>query len=188
MIICIDPGHGGRDPGGGTAPGLFVEKELVLSISAYQAELLRQKGFEVVMTREGDQTVEPGRRDRLIRTSGADLAISNHINACGNPKARGLEIFRSIYSSPAAAEAIAAAILACGLVGPRTGLPVIQTRTLPRNPRKDYYHVHRETGAVPVVLIEYGFATNPNDAGILARGWQVMAAAVVEAIESLGVK
>ena len=52
MKICLDPGHGGKDPGAVNEG--FKEKDIVLNIALKLAEILKVKGIEVFLTRDGD--------------------------------------------------------------------------------------------------------------------------------------
>ncbi|MFD2170989.1 N-acetylmuramoyl-L-alanine amidase family protein [Tumebacillus lipolyticus] len=95
-IICIDPGHGGYDPGA-CADGVR-EKEITLQIGLQLRDLLRQAGFQVIMTRDSDAS--PGgyrqidadlrERCRISNTAGANVFLSLHVNAGGG---RGAELY-----------------------------------------------------------------------------------------------
>lgn len=171
-VLIIDPGHGGRDPGGGSN-AFFLEKDLVLQISLYQAERFRQLGVSVELTRMDDVTLEPGPRTKRVRDSGARYCISNHINAGGG---RGVETIHSIYNDGKLATAICNAIEEAGMPKRR-----VFTRSLPDNSKKDYYFMHRDTGSVTTIIIEYGFADNADDAERLRADWKQYAEAVVRA-------
>ena len=93
VIVVIDPGHGGRDPGAKGTLGL-LEKNVVLAISKELAQLINeQSGMQVVLTREDDRYV--GLRDRLefARGNKADLFISIHADAFKNQQAKGASVF-----------------------------------------------------------------------------------------------
>jgi len=171
-ILIIDPGHGGRDAGGGSNT-YFREKNMVLEISKYQAERFRQLGVAVALTRTSDETVEPGPRTKRVRDSGAKYCISNHINAGGG---RGVETIHSIYNDGKLATSICNAIASEGMPKRR-----VFTRALPSDPKRDYYFMHRDTGGVTTIIIEYGFADNPEDTARLQEHWRVYAEAVVRA-------
>ncbi|WP_180970120.1 N-acetylmuramoyl-L-alanine amidase family protein [Deinococcus planocerae] len=79
-VIVIDPGHGG-DEFGGAGPLRVPEKGLVLPIALRVAELLREKGATVVLTRESDVTVPIYDRPLLAESVNADLLVSIHANA-----------------------------------------------------------------------------------------------------------
>jgi len=171
-ILIIDAGHGGADPGGGSN-AQFTEKEMTLRISLYQYRRFQELNIPAALTRSSDVTLSSDARAALVRNSGARYCISNHINAGGG---RGAEVIYSIYAKPDFAQTILDQLKT-------TGMPVrrIYTRTLPDNPRLDYYFMHRETGSVETVIVEYGFADNPLDASKLAADWEQLAEAVVKA-------
>lgn len=88
-LVVLDPGHGGADPG---AVGFVVEKDINLDIAKHARARLRQyKNVEVVMTREGDQTVSLAERVRLANERKADVFVSIHCNAGGG---EGFESYR----------------------------------------------------------------------------------------------
>lgn len=170
-ILIIDPGHGGRDPGGGTNE-YFKEKDLVLEISRYQVERFRQLGVPVELTREIDVSLEPAERTKIVRESGAKFCISNHINAAANPTARGVETIHSMHNDGKLAHSLFRGIVDAGMPDRR-----VFTRALDNG--KDYYYMHRETGPVTTIIVEYGFATNIEDAKLLSTRWRDFAEAVV---------
>jgi len=172
-LLIIDPGHGGTDPGGGSSE-YFEEKVLVLEISRYQAERFKQLGLSVALTREKDEYLDSGNRTAKVRNSGAMYCISNHINAADNPSARGVETIHSLRNDSKLATAIFRAIVDEGMTARR-----VFTRALPSG--KDYYFMHRETGSVTTIIVEYGFATNDEDAKLLVKHWRDYAEAVVRA-------
>jgi len=169
-LLIIDPGHGGIDPGGGSN-NLFREKDLTLRISQYQYRRFQELKIAVALTRNSDVTLSSEQRTAIVRNSGARYCISNHINAGGG---RGSEMIYSIYASSALPRALAEELEAEGIPNRR-----LFTRTLPNNPRQDYYFMHRETGSVETVIVEYGFADNPTDAQKLNSDWRDLAEAVV---------
>ncbi len=172
-ILILDPGHGGKDPGGGSND-MFLEKDLVLAISRYQAERFRELRIPVTLTRFEDTYLSPQERARIVRASGAAYCISNHINAGGGD---GAETIHSIHSSDALAKRIADELRAEG-----QNVRRVFTRTLPANPKKDYYFMHRNTGAAKTVIVEYGFADSPkDDVRQLIANWRSYAEAAVRA-------
>jgi N-acetylmuramoyl-L-alanine amidase len=105
--IAIDPGHGGHDPGA-QVRGLN-EAELVLDI-ALRLELLlaREPGVQVVLTRRTNAYVALEERTAIANRSGADLFLSIHANASGNPSVRGFETYFLNFAPNPEAEALAA--------------------------------------------------------------------------------
>ena len=93
IVIAIDAGHGGEDPGA-VGPGRVKEKVVVLAIAKKLAELLnREPGFKAVLTRNSDYYVGLRQRTRLARKAGADLFVSIHADAFKNAKARGASVW-----------------------------------------------------------------------------------------------
>ncbi|MDR1450990.1 MAG: N-acetylmuramoyl-L-alanine amidase [Helicobacteraceae bacterium] len=96
--VVIDAGHGGRDTG---AIGLnkIKEKDVALKVAALTAKILRDRGFEVKMTRENDNYVALQNRTTLANGLKADIFVSIHANACPPPsKLEGVETY---FLSPA---------------------------------------------------------------------------------------
>jgi len=87
-MIVLDPGHGGRDSGAVGPKGL-TEKETVLKIAKEVREILREKVFKVLMTREDDSFVRLRQRSKLANSSGANLFVSIHCNATAARKEAG---------------------------------------------------------------------------------------------------
>ncbi len=90
--IVIDPGHGGQDHGATSSSGI-LEKKVCLDIANRTTELLKQMGFEVVMTRTDDQFIPLGDRVKFCEQHQGDLFVSIHANAAPNKKATGFETF-----------------------------------------------------------------------------------------------
>ncbi len=77
--ICLDPGHGGKDTG--NRVGWHYEKIYTLALAAVVRDQLKQAGFNVIMTRTRDTSVELADRPALANRRGADLFVSLHFNA-----------------------------------------------------------------------------------------------------------
>jgi len=93
IIIAIDAGHGGEDPGA-TGPNRLREKDVVLAIAKELRALFKADvGFQPVMVRSGDYYVSlKGRRD-LARKHQADLFVSIHADAFKRPQAHGASVY-----------------------------------------------------------------------------------------------
>jgi N-acetylmuramoyl-L-alanine amidase len=93
VIVAIDAGHGGEDPGASGPRGTH-EKDVVLAIALKLSELIkREKGMRPVLTRNGDYFIPLGRRVEIAREHKADLFISIHADAFKNRHARGSSVF-----------------------------------------------------------------------------------------------
>ncbi|MDE6643875.1 MAG: N-acetylmuramoyl-L-alanine amidase [Muribaculaceae bacterium] len=84
LTIGLDAGHGGPYPGAYSPSGL-KEKDVNLDIVLKAADILRKKGANVVLTRDGDTGPSMTERKQIWREGNVDLAISVHNNASGNP-------------------------------------------------------------------------------------------------------
>lgn len=91
-LVCIDPGHGGSDPGAIGVNGT-KEKDVNLAISLLVAENLRAAGLRVMLTRTTDTYLSLQERTSMANTARADLFVSIHNNASGDAAARGTETF-----------------------------------------------------------------------------------------------
>jgi N-acetylmuramoyl-L-alanine amidase len=93
LVVAIDPGHGGEDPGAIGPTGL-KEKDVVLAIAMQLRERLNAKpGVRVLMTRDSDFFVPLGERVRKAERVQADLFVSIHADAFFTPEARGASVF-----------------------------------------------------------------------------------------------
>ncbi|MDH5230688.1 MAG: N-acetylmuramoyl-L-alanine amidase [Gammaproteobacteria bacterium] len=93
IIVAIDAGHGGEDPGANGAKGT-QEKIVVLKIARKLERLLNQEtGIKPVMIRKGDYYISLRKRIALAREAKADLFVSIHADAFHNPRVRGSSVF-----------------------------------------------------------------------------------------------
>lgn len=90
MRVCLDPGHGGSDPGAIGPTGL-KEKDVVLDVVLRVAGHLRRHGVEVVLTRDRDKDVDLAERCRISDEFGADVFLSVHCNSSTTPTGCGTE-------------------------------------------------------------------------------------------------
>ncbi len=155
IVVVVDPGHGGPDPGAIGIGGL-QEKEIVMDISRQVAAALEQQGIQAVLTRttnDVDVDLEP--RVSLAERINATLFVSIHANSINLSRSdiSGLETY--YYQSGAG---LARSIHNSVLQG--TG---IQDRGV----RTARFYVLRKT-SMPSVLVEVGFVTGRDDASKLS--------------------
>jgi len=93
LIVVIDPGHGGKDPG--AVNKTIREKDVVLGIGLKLGKLINENysDVKVIFTRSTDVFVPLIERSRIANKIKADLFISLHANFCGTPSTRGTETF-----------------------------------------------------------------------------------------------
>jgi N-acetylmuramoyl-L-alanine amidase len=93
VIIIIDPGHGGKDPGATGQRGTH-EKNVVLAISKDLQKLInKQYGFKAELTRNGDYFISLRQRLNIERRDHADMFIAIHADAYKNHYAQGASVF-----------------------------------------------------------------------------------------------
>ncbi|KZY71008.1 N-acetylmuramoyl-L-alanine amidase [Oleiphilus sp. HI0071] len=93
VVVVVDPGHGGEDPGA-IGPGKVREKDVVLAISK---ELVRQinavQGYKAYLTRETDYYIGLRKRTEIARKRNADLFVSVHADAFTRAQANGASVY-----------------------------------------------------------------------------------------------
>ena len=155
IVVVVDPGHGGPDPGAVGIGGL-QEKGVVLDISQQLAGLLERQGVQAVLTRPDDRDLDLEPRVQLAERINASVFVSIHANSISlsRPDVNGLETY--YYNSGARlARTVHDSILRN--VG-------IQDRGV----RSARFYVLRKT-SMPAILVEVGFVTGADDAAKLSN-------------------
>lgn len=155
IVVVVDPGHGGPDPGAVGIGGLR-EKDIVLDISTQVASLLERQGVQAVLTRSNDVDLDLEPRVQMAEQARATVFVSIHANSIdmSRPDVNGLETY--YYNSGAdLAQTIHNSVLA------GTGIN-------DRGVRTARFYVLRRT-SMPSVLVEVGFVTGRDDAARLSN-------------------
>lgn len=168
MLVCIDPGHGGYDPGA-VGPGGTREKDITLAIALLVGKLLQSAGIQVAYTRTGDAVPWPSdlSQDLAARTKIANLTKANaflsvHANS-GAATALGMEIYTTRGQGPA--DPIAESIVkAWSQVFP--GGAIRKDLTDGDSDKEANYYVLANS-KMPAVLVEVGFLSNPREEQVL---------------------
>ncbi len=93
IVVMLDPGHGGKDPGA-TGPTGLQEKDVVLAIGRMVREKLsRFPEYDIRMTRETDVFIPLEERTAMANQAGAGIFVSLHINASRNRRAEGISTY-----------------------------------------------------------------------------------------------
>ena len=119
IVVAIDPGHGGEDPGA-VGPSGLREKDVVLAVALQLRDQLNAlPGMRAMLTRDADFFVPLHERVRKARRVQADLFVSIHADAFFTPQARGASVFALSHSgaSSSAARWLADKENAADLVG-----------------------------------------------------------------------
>ena len=93
IVVAIDPGHGGHDPGA-IGRGKTREKDVALQISrTLAARINAEPGMKAVLVRNGDYYVDHRKRMAIARRNNADLFISVHADAVDDRRANGASVY-----------------------------------------------------------------------------------------------
>jgi N-acetylmuramoyl-L-alanine amidase len=105
--VVLDPGHGGEHLGTESASGL-LEKTVTLDLAQRARRMLVEQGFEVVLTRVGDDTLSLKQRATTANQQRGDIFVSIHLNSLEPASARGIETFYLGPSEQPGHDAVAA--------------------------------------------------------------------------------
>ena len=174
--VIIDPGHGGTDAG--ATGNNLLEKDYNLLISKYMYDRFKELGIPVAITRDSDTTLSPTDRVNTILNkfgnSSDVILISNHVNSGGG---EGAEVIYALRNKDTLARRILENI---GAAGQETRK--YYQRRLPSDTSKDYYFIHRNTGNLEPLIVEYGFIDNTKDVEFLKENYKELAEAVISAV------
>jgi len=173
-VICLDAGHGGKDPGN-RALGR-QEKDYTLRLAAELRTQLQKAGFKVVFTRTSDRFIELSTRADIARQRGADVFISLHFNgtSSGRDEARGSEVYSMTPVGAASTNARGEGAGSGSYPGNRNNsknllLAYQIQKSLVRNldsedrgVRRARFEVLREA-TMPAALVEAGFLSHPTE-------------------------
>lgn len=194
-IVVIDPAHGGEETGS-IGIDKVAEKNLTLAIAlALQKELARESNMEVFLTRDSDKTLSLDERKKNIMNINPAMVLSLHINAGFGKTSSGFELYYPGFKNvnlPLKGDKGAV----IGAENQHLNNTVKLARLVQKNlddlfPRKG--RGLREAGvplaeglSVPVLVVELGFATNPDDKKKLAsdKTQEEIARALAKSIKS----
>ncbi|MGH2437910.1 MAG: N-acetylmuramoyl-L-alanine amidase family protein [bacterium] len=147
--ICLDPGHGGADPG--AVRGDLTEASITLDL-AHRARKLLVPKYSVILTRDEDETVALTRRVQIANEEDVDLFTSIHVNSAGSASSAGYEVF--VRMNPHAPSLLLA-----------SALLVQFSKRWPEKPNRGVkpanFLVVRQRR--PACLVECFFISNPSD-------------------------
>lgn len=166
VVVVLDPGHGGFDPG--KTYGSLRESDLNLKISNYtKAELEKYSGIIVKMTRTDDTYLDLDERTTIAKRYGADMFISQHNNSADSSSANGAEVYVTLDGR----FNVQSTKLGAQILNRLTGLGLnnrgVKTR---RGDNGDYYGVIRTSvnKGFPGIIVESAFLSNAEDREILS--------------------
>ena len=156
-VVVLDPGHGGHDAGVVGAQEV-IEKDITLALAREVGRILKEDGgITVFLTRSEDRDLSTTERKHAATEAKAGLLVSLHSGAALAPEARGYAVFHQPGEAKSAAIAESVARALSETVQPEWS-----------------YHAPRAVplrlmagSPMPSILVEAGFATNPDDARLL---------------------
>lgn len=151
----IDPGHGGYDRGG--VPGQRIsEKDKTLDVGLRLRRILQASGYRVIMTRDSDVFIPLPTRVAIANAHPGANFVSIHFNCASRVGANGIETYYYRSDSASLASSIHRNVV--------SGAPSEN-----RGIRRRGFYVLRRT-AIPSVLVECGFLTNPTEGSLAQTG------------------
>jgi len=193
QTICLDPGHGGKDPG--NKDGVQQEKKYTLLLAQEVEKRLKDAGFNVILTRRTDVFIDLPDRPLAANDRRADLLVSLHFNSLEGGAARGLETYcltpAHASSSNARGEGASAGNYPGNKFNEKNVLLAWQVqKSVVRSLGVEDRGVKRarfavlKTPEMPAILVEGGFMSDPAEARrIYDNSWRrKLAQAIVDGI------
>jgi len=170
-LVCLDPGHGGNDPG--YCVGSRQEKKYTLLLAQQLRDQLGNAGLKVMLTRTRDKRVELSARPELAKQRNADLFISLHFNAVATSASsvEGAEVYcmtpPGAASTNARGEGSGTGVMTGNryndenlLLAYSVQKALAHSGVAERGVKRARFEVLREAG-LPAILIEAGFLSHP---------------------------
>jgi N-acetylmuramoyl-L-alanine amidase len=176
LVVIIDPGHGGKDPGNETDSLTEAQINLQIANQILETKKKGRKNIEFIFTRKGDNFVELKDRIALIDKHDADLFISIHCDAYTDENLNGYQIFQPSKGDHIVLSKKYAKMLEEAVTKKKT--PIVHKST---KPGEQFVTTRAHC---PAVIVNFGFITNPGDLEtVLNPEYQLAyAEAIVESI------
>lgn len=176
-VVCIDPGHGGTSSG--AVNGKRMEKDDNLRLSLLVRDILEERGYTVVMTRNDDSDVSLEDRCKIANKARASLFVSIHRNSSTSPDAVGIEMW--VHSMNPTDDNL----LAQNILDNLDVAGISQNRGIHSGYRDGAdlnYYINRNT-KMPSVLAEIGFISSKADNKDFDEKLENYAIAIADGIE-----
>ena len=175
IIVHLDAGHGGEDPG---AVDNVVEKDVILPVTLEAGRMLTNYNVKVVYSRTTDMFIALSKRSEMANNNNADVFVSIHANAATNKQAQGVETFSYPNSKNGS-------ILARHV---QDSILKDKLYTKDRGIKTANFSVLRNTKAT-AILVELAFVTNIEDSDILKQKQKELAGSIAKGVLNfLGVR
>ncbi len=183
IIVVIDAGHGGTDPGSTNKDGL-TEKDLALQLVKKIKETNKNENIKIILTRENDSYATPQAKADFAKAHYADIFITVHLDNTPIKEwntVSGLKVYVSKEGTPNAEKSKLLASAVIGSFKNNYGLEV------DANPQQRQVGIWvLQANDFPSIMIEAGYLTNDKDAAYLIskKGQETFANNVVDAINN----
>ncbi len=175
--ICLDPGHGGKDPG--ASGGGYTESEDVLEMSLLIRRHLEKQGCTVLMTREDDTFLSLEERVDMANAAGVEALVAIHRNTTSDPSANGAEVW--IHSAaPQNAEVLATHILE--RIGETATMDVSRGIRLGTADNENVNYWINQASSMASCIVELGFLSSDIDNQYFHNNMDAIAKAVADGI------
>lgn len=154
ILLCLDAGHGGSDPGAGSSAP--YEAHVNLAVIKLLKEECEKQGFTVLLTRDSDVFVELQERCNIANSANASIFVSVHCNSASATSASGTEVYYCYGSK--------SALLANKVYSQMIDAVPITSRGV----KTQNYVVIKNTN-MPAILCELAFISNASDRSKLIR-------------------
>lgn len=173
MKILIDPGHGGDKPG--AVYGGEEEKEIALAVGLRCANVLRELGHDVFLTRDRDVGIPLPERMRIANEYKAQVFLSIHCNASTNDQVRGAETYYRDTEDELLAHCVQEALAA------HTGMK-------DRGVFQDELRLKKRLAVLnndklPCALVEIGFLSNADDRKYMTENMQTIGEVLAHGVD-----
>lgn len=171
--VCLDAGHGGKDPGCDYQKGgeTVKEKDETLQMVLAIRDAMEAQGIEVIMTRDDDTFVELEERAAIANRAGVDYFISIHRNTIENAHANGVEM----YYAPGASEETMA--FAANVDAALADVGVTRDRGV-----QEASMAVCRMSEMPAILVEMGFVVDDEDNKLFYDNMNAYAEAITDAV------
>lgn len=175
MKILIIPGHGGQDPGA-VAPTGEQEDDLNLEIALELYSILRDRGHQVLLSRDKDVYISPAFQLKMIQKEKPDAVIAIHCNASTKAETHGVEtLYRDAFDIELAGAVHESLISVTGMQD--------------RGVHQDLEYLKRKLAVLsdletPACLVEVGYITNEEDLHEIEQDYKTIATAIADGIKT----
>ena len=174
--VVLDAWAGGDDYG--VSGNGIIEKDYTLLISNYIYNKLKEKGINVILTRDDDYNLNIDERVEIIQnqcgTSSGVVVVSNQLN---HDNTNGIEIIYALRNSSALAEKMADFLGDAGFE-----VTDFYQKRNPSNSANDFDEIIDLTNNNETIIVRYGNVNNLVDVNNIENNWQEMAEAIVKAL------